>query len=184
MADTSTTKSLALISQYLYSVQIAQDKAFKGGSINSGRDMVMYMQRKALDYGINQSLTGLQGVANNIYALIGGKLQLANEILSTGSSGIVVSSSSGSGSLTPVVVGMLLQASQLGGTPASTTVHALIPSDWIGLTLFNTVIIQQGTYTLNQQFTYNPTNGVFDFALNPYYPQVGEWFGFTAFKSV
>jgi len=45
------------------------------------------MERKALQYGIDQDLAGLPGTSNYLYALCGSKLQLAIEILGTGGGG-------------------------------------------------------------------------------------------------
>ena len=99
MPTASTTTSLAQISQYLWTVDIAKKNAFSNGSINNGRDVIMYAERKALEYGNSQSLTGLQGVTNYVYSLIGAKLQQANEILVTGSGGIIVNPSTQTGSI-------------------------------------------------------------------------------------
>jgi hypothetical protein len=48
------TIAIAEISQYLYSVSILKDNAFRNGSINNGRDIVIYMERKALEWGYGQ----------------------------------------------------------------------------------------------------------------------------------
>ena len=47
----------------------------------------LYLERKALQYGIEEGLSGLPGTSNYVYALCGAKLQLAIEILGTGSGG-------------------------------------------------------------------------------------------------
>lgn len=167
MATPNTIQSLALISQYLYTVQISKDKAFKGGTITPNRDVVLYTQRKALEYGINQSLTGLQGVANNVYALIGGKLQLANQILSSGSSGIVVNPSSGSGSLTPVSISHAITVAESG-------VMTLTNTAWKGLQGVNFVIINQSILQAGSQFTFNSVTGTFDFSLYNYILQTND----------
>lgn len=89
MATNATIQDLSKISQYLWSTQIAKDNAFAGGSINNGRDLALYIQRKALDYGLAQSLDGITGVATMVYTLCGSKLQLANQVLANGSGGVV-----------------------------------------------------------------------------------------------
>jgi len=102
MATPSTVTEIANISQYLWSAKLAKDAAFGNGNsnINSGRDLVLFVENAALEYGIAQSLDGVQGVANDVYRLCGAKLQEANEILQSGSSGgIVVNQSTGVSSL-------------------------------------------------------------------------------------
>jgi hypothetical protein len=99
MPSNTTVQDLAEISQYLWTSQIAQDNAFSGGSINNGRNIALYNQRKALDYGLQQSLSGVTGVATMVYSLCGAKLQLANQVLSAGSGGVVPNPSGGSSSL-------------------------------------------------------------------------------------
>lgn len=101
MPSNSTIQDLAAISSYLWTSQIAQDNAFSGGSINNGRNVALYTQRKALDYGIAQSLDGITGVATMVYTLCGAKLQLANQVLLNGSGGIINPSTGAATSLTP-----------------------------------------------------------------------------------
>jgi hypothetical protein len=95
MPTNTTTLDLAEISTYLWGNKIGSDNAFKGGSPDNGRDVVLYTQRKALEYGIDQSLSGVTGVAKYVYALIGGQLPLANQVLVAGSGGIVPNPSGG-----------------------------------------------------------------------------------------
>lgn len=54
MPTTSNIIALAKICQYLYSTSILKDNAFRNGSINNGRDIVIYMESKALEYGEEQ----------------------------------------------------------------------------------------------------------------------------------
>ena len=89
MPSNATVQDLSAICQYLWTEQISKDNAFTGNSINNGRDTVLYIQRKALDYGIEQSLDGLQGVGNLVYSLCGSKIQLANQVLINGSGGVI-----------------------------------------------------------------------------------------------
>jgi len=104
MATPSTVTELANISMYLWSDKLAKDAAFGNGNsnINSGRDLVLFIENAALEYGVAQSLDGVQGVANDVYRLCGAKLQEANEILQSGSSGgIVVNPSTGVSTFVP-----------------------------------------------------------------------------------
>ena len=87
MLDPQTTVSIAEISQYLWNDAIPKQNVFFNGSIDPRKAQQLYMERKALQYGIDQSLTGLPGTSNYVYALCGSKLQLAIEILGTGTSG-------------------------------------------------------------------------------------------------
>ena len=87
MLDPQTVVSIAEISQYLWNDAIPKQNVFFNGSIDPRKAQQLYMERKALQYGINQSLTGLPGTSNYVYALCGSKLQLAIEILGTGTGG-------------------------------------------------------------------------------------------------
>lgn len=79
--------SIAEISQYLWNDSIPKQNAFFNGSIDPRKAQQLYLERKALQYGINQSLSGIPGTSNYVYALCGSKLQVAIEILGTGTGG-------------------------------------------------------------------------------------------------
>jgi hypothetical protein len=79
--------SIAEISQYLWNDSIPKQNVFFNGSIDPRKAQQLYLERKALQYGINQQLSGLPGTSNYVYALCGAKLQLAIEILGTGTGG-------------------------------------------------------------------------------------------------
>jgi hypothetical protein len=79
--------SIAEISQYLWNDSIPKQNAFFNGSIDPRKAQQLYLERKALQYGVDQQLTGLPGTSNYVYALCGSKLQLAIEILGTGTGG-------------------------------------------------------------------------------------------------
>lgn len=89
------TVSVAEISQYLWNDAIPKQNVFFNGSIDPRKAQQLYMERKALQYGIDQNLVDgigqnpvpLVGVTNYVYALCGAKLQLAIEILGTGTGG-------------------------------------------------------------------------------------------------
>ena len=87
MLDPQTVVSIAEISQYLWNDSIPKQNVFFNGSIDPRKAQQLYMERKALQYGIDQSLSGLPGTSNYVYALCGSKLQLAIEILGTGTGG-------------------------------------------------------------------------------------------------
>lgn len=98
MATPTTVESLAEISTYLWATKLAKNAAFGNGNsnINNGRDLVLFIENAALSWGVEQSLDGVQGVANDVYRLCGAELQKANEILESGSSGgIIVNPSTG-----------------------------------------------------------------------------------------
>lgn len=98
MATPTTVESLANISMYLWSNNLAKNAAFGNGNsnINSGRDLVLFIENAALSWGVAQLLDGVQGVANDVYRLCGAELQRANEVLQSGSSGgIIVNPSTG-----------------------------------------------------------------------------------------
>ena len=87
MLDPQTVVSIAEISQYLWNDDIPKQNAFFNGSVDPRKAQQLYMERKALQYGINQDLSGLPGTSNYVYALCGSKLQLAIEILGNGGGG-------------------------------------------------------------------------------------------------
>lgn len=104
MSTPITVESLANISQYLWSNILAKNAAFGNGNsnINSGRDLVLFIENAALSWGVAQSLDGVQGVANDVYRLCGAELQRANEVLQSGSSGgIIVNPSTGVSTFVP-----------------------------------------------------------------------------------
>ena len=77
-----TVVELAEISQYLWCDSIPKQNVLFNGSIDPRKAQQLYMERKALQYGIAESLSGLPGVANYVYALCGAKLAIAQEIFS------------------------------------------------------------------------------------------------------
>ena len=79
--------SIAEISQYLWNDSIPKQNVFFNGSIDPRKAQQLYLERKALQYGIDEALSGLPGTSNYVYALCGAKLQLAIEILGTGNGG-------------------------------------------------------------------------------------------------
>jgi hypothetical protein len=87
MLDPQTVVSIAEISQYLWNDAIPKQNVFFNGSIDPRKAQQLYMERKALQYGIDENLSGLPGTSNYVYALCGAKLQLAIEILGTGTGG-------------------------------------------------------------------------------------------------
>jgi hypothetical protein len=87
MLDPQTVVSIAEISQYLWNDAIPKQNVFFNGSIDPRKAQQLYLERKALQYGIDQSLSGLPGTSNYVYALCGAKLQLAIEILGNGTGG-------------------------------------------------------------------------------------------------
>jgi hypothetical protein len=79
--------SIAEISQYLWNDSIPKQNVFFNGSIDPRKAQQLYLERKALQYGIDEALSGLPGTSNYVYALCGAKLQLAIEILGNGDGG-------------------------------------------------------------------------------------------------
>ena len=79
--------AIAKISQYLWSNSLPKTSVFFNGVIDPRKAQQLYMERTALEYGIEQGLSGIEGVANYVLALCGAQLQLAKEIYQTGSSG-------------------------------------------------------------------------------------------------
>ena len=102
MATPSTTISLAKICEYLYTANGLTQSLFFNGQIDPRRNVQLYMERKAVEYGNSQNLSGIQGVSNYVYTLLGAELQRANEILEAGSGGgIIVNPSTGVSTFVP-----------------------------------------------------------------------------------
>lgn len=87
MPSDSTVLSLAKISQYLWNDTIPKESVFFNGTIDPRKAIQLYMERKAFEYGISQSLENLKGTNNYVYAMCGAKLNQANIILDAGFSG-------------------------------------------------------------------------------------------------
>ena len=102
MPTPSTTISLAKICEYLYTANGLTKSLFFNGQIDPRRNVQLYMERKAVEYGNSQNLSGIQGVSNYVYTLLGAELQRANEILEAGSGGgIIVNPSTGVSTFVP-----------------------------------------------------------------------------------
>jgi hypothetical protein len=82
---TADVIAIAKVSQYLWN-----DKIAKGGFFNNNIDPYkarqLYMERKALQYALDNNLT-LEGLRNYVYALCGQNLQVANNIYQAGGVG-------------------------------------------------------------------------------------------------
>jgi len=163
MAITSVvTNSLAKICQYLVANNNATRAGMFNGAINEKMPTILYMERKALEFGIQQNLTGLQGAANYLYSLLGGELNKANNILTNGGGGINVSAvANSSGALQPYNINVVITAGQAG-------VSTLSNAAWVGLSYINTVVINGANYQNGIGFTFNQTTGTFDFSLSGY----------------
>lgn len=161
MATAVTTYSLDQISQYLWTVSNAQSNSLSNGanSMNNGRDIVLMIEGAALNYGIEQNLSGLQGVTNDVYRLCGSKLQQANEILATGSGG-VVPTPSGTGSYEPYPLYIPITGSGFAGLTFYQS------DDLIGLTGLTTLSIINTVFQLNVSFTFNTMTGTINFDLS------------------
>ena len=79
--------SIAKISEYLWNDAIPKEKGFFNGTIDPRKAIQLYMEWKALNYGIDQNISTVPGVSNYVFALCGAKVAIAQEILANGSSG-------------------------------------------------------------------------------------------------
>ena len=79
--------SIAKISEYLWNDAIPKEKGFFNGTIDPRKAIQLYMEWKALNYGLNQNISTVPGVSNYVFALCGAKVAIAQEILANGSSG-------------------------------------------------------------------------------------------------
>lgn len=79
--------SIAKISEYLWNDAIPKEKGFFNGTIDPRKAIQLYMEWKALNFGIDQNISTVPGVSNYVFALCGAKVAIAQEILANGSSG-------------------------------------------------------------------------------------------------
>lgn len=180
MAAPSTVTALADISQSLWTVQLAQSNAFNGGAMgmNQGRDLVLYVQNYALANGIENDRAGVRGVSSNVYRLCGSKLGEAQELLSSGSGGIVPSPSGGNTSTLYYPINVTLTSGDISGM-------TIVNTDWKNLVqLSPNMILNDVPFTLNVNYSYGILNGVFDFTLSSYTPQVGDTVSTFGFKPI
>lgn len=176
MAITSVvTNSLAKICQYLVANNNAIREGMFNGSINEKYSTILYMERKALEYGIQQNLSGVQGASNYVYSLLGGEINKANNILTNGGGGINVSAvANSSGALQPYNINITITAGQSG-------VSTISNPSWFGLTYISDVIINGSSYQNGVGFTFNQSAGAFDFSLSGYILQENDKFSALAF---
>ena len=79
--------SIAKIAEYLWNDTIPKEKGFFNGTIDPRKAIQLYMEWKALNFGITQNISTIPGVSNYVFALCGAKVAIAQEILANGSSG-------------------------------------------------------------------------------------------------
>jgi hypothetical protein len=164
----NTTISLAKICQYLYTVDILGSNSFFNGSVDKRRNIQLYMERVALEYGNTQNIPNNQGVSNYVYTLLGTNLQRSTQILTGGSGGIVPPASQGGNSLTPYPINVIISVGQSNSM-------ILTNSAWIGLQDINQIVINQSVFQSGSQFVFSPLTGTFDFSLSLYTLQVGDF---------
>ena len=172
------TNSLSKICQYLVGNQSEAQSVFFNGSNNKNTSMILYMERKGVEYGIAQSLPDLQQNTNYLYSLLGGNINEANNILTNGGGGINANSIQNSnGSLTPYPINLEITSGQAG-------VSTISSSSWIGLAYVNSAVINSSVYQAGIGFTFNSATGVFDFSLSGYVFQEGDDFSALGFLPI
>lgn len=164
---------IAQISQFLWNDSIPKQNVFFNGSIDPRKAQQLYIERKALQYGISQNLingTGqnpipIDGVANYVYALCGANVAQANEILANGSSGGSVIPSGGGNGVREY--GNFASVGQISIVFADAINSTLLYASRSGNTV--TVILTAGTPT-GQQVSWNSSTGTLTFASDvPFY---------------
>lgn len=156
-------------------------------AIAQGRELDLNLPRKiyctyqSLNdvYTDNPNDSTLTATSNFLFSICGGYAFEAERILNLGGGGIVATTAGNPG-ITPYPIYITLASGNISGT----TIKALIQSDWYGLSGFAFSFINNNQFALNTNFTYNTLTGIFDFALTPYTPQVGDIFTVQAFKAV
>lgn len=172
------TNSLAKICQYLVGNQSEIQQTLFNGSNNNNTAMILYMERKGVEYGIAQNLADLQQNTNYLYSLLGGNLNQANNILTGGGGGINAGSIQNSnGGLTPYPINLEISAGQAGVSTISNT-------SWVGLAYINSAVINSVVYQESVGFTFNTATGTFDFTLSGYVFQEGDDFNALGFLPI
>lgn len=105
-------------------------------------------------------------LSNQLYAMCGGYAFEAENVLGLGGGGIVATTAGNTG-LTPFPISYTVTLAENGQSYIQN-------SDWIGLQDINMVVIGQNVFQYGSQFTFNPINGTFSFAIYPYYVQTGD----------
>jgi len=169
----SQVVQIAEISQYLWNDSIPKQNVFFNGSIDPRKAQQLYMERKALQYGISQNLVNgigqnpvpLDGVANYVYALCGANLAQSIEILANGSSGGTVIPSGGGNGVREY--GSFTTAGQTSIVFVNAINSTLLYASRSGNTV--TSILTSGTPT-GQQVSWNSATGTLTFAIDvPFY---------------
>lgn len=164
---TSDVISIAKISQYLWNESISKI-GFFNNNIDPYKARQLYMERKALEYGQNNSLN-VEGFTNYVYALCGQNVQVANNILQAGGvGGNVIVGGGGYG----------VREYSKFATPAATTI---IFADAINATLLYAsrggidvgTILSSGTPTGNQ-VVWDKTTGTLTVAADVPFSNYGE----------
>lgn len=172
------TNSLAKICQYLVANESEKQSVFFNGSNNNNTPMILYMERKGVEYGIAQNLPDLQQNTNYLYSLLGGNINNANDILTNGGGGINANSIQNSnGSLTPYPINLEITAGEAG-------VSTISNPSWVGLAYVNSAVINSSVYQAGIGFTFNTATGVFDFSLSGYVFQEGDDFSTLGFLPI
>lgn len=172
------TSRLAKICQYLVGNNASRQSILMNGSLNQPTAKILYMERKAIEYGISQNLSSLQGKTNYLYSLLGGSINTANNILTNGGGGINVGAVQNSnGGLTPYPINLSISSGQAGVSTISST-------SWVGLAYINSVVINSSVYQEGIGFTFNSATGVFDFSLSGYVLQEGDDFSTLGFQPI
>lgn len=178
--SSSTTSSLAKICQYLVGNNSEVQKTIFNGSNNNNTAMILYMERKGIEYGIAQNLADLQQNTNYLYSLLGGNLNVANNILTNGGGGINSGAVQNSnGGLTPYPINLEISAGQAG-------VSTISSPSWVGLAYVNSAVINGAVYQAGIGFVFNTSTGLFDFSPSGYVLQEGDdlsSFGFLPITS-
>lgn len=89
MPTNSTTIALAKITQYLWSTQILKERAFQNGSINNGRDIVIYMENGSLVYGQSQNITEVNAVGTITVDTLGNTGDIINVTVNDPDLGVI-----------------------------------------------------------------------------------------------
>ena len=105
-------------------------------------------------------------ISNQLFAMCGGYAFEAERVLGLGGGGIVATTAGNTG-LTPFPISYTVTLAENGQS-------YLQNSAWVGLQDINMVVIGQNVFQYGSQFTFNPVNGTFNFAIYPYYVQTGD----------
>lgn len=164
----SSIIQLMKLAQYLCANDTNKEMFIYGNTYNENLSHILYVERKSLEYSYltDPSSAATRSRGNYCYSLMG-KYGVFAQGVAAGS-GIVVTPSTGSGTLIPYSLNVTITVPQAG-------VQTLQLDSLIGAQQLTEIVLNQNSLQVNTQFTINAVTGTLDFSLyDGYTLQVGD----------